>query len=44
MDKWRELVETCVWKVGKDGVKGGIDQFEDADYETWRHYWIPPGW
>lgn len=44
MDKWRELVETGVWKVGKDGVKGGIDQFEDAEYETWRDYWIPPGW
>lgn len=44
MDKWRELVETGVWKVGKNGVKDGIDQFEDAGYETWRDYWIPPGW
>jgi hypothetical protein len=44
MDRWRELVESGVWKVGKNGVKGGIDKFEDADYDDWRHYWIPPDW
>jgi hypothetical protein len=44
MDRWRELVESGVWRVGKNGVKGGIDKFQDADYGHWRDYWIPPDW
>lgn len=44
MDWWRELVETGVWIVGKDGVEGSIDKFRDADHGAWREYWIPPGW
>lgn len=44
MDRWRELVESGVWKVGKNGVKGGIDKFQDANDGAWRDYWISPGW
>ncbi|OOQ91107.1 hypothetical protein PEBR_01159 [Penicillium brasilianum] len=44
MDRWRELVESGVWKVGKNGVKGDVDQFGEADYGYWKDYWIPPGW
>lgn len=44
MDRWRELVESGVWKVGKNGVKGGVDRFQEADYGYWKDYWIPPGW
>ncbi|KAJ5389941.1 uncharacterized protein N7496_001009 [Penicillium cataractarum] len=44
LDRWRELVESGVWKVGKNGVKGGIDRFQEADYGYWKDYWIPPGW
>jgi hypothetical protein len=44
MDRWRELVESGVWTVGRDGVEGDIDQFRDADGEAWMDYWIPPDW
>lgn len=44
MDRWRELVESGVWTVGRDGVEGDIDQFQDADRGAWRDYWIAPDW
>lgn len=44
LDRWRELIETGVWTVGKDGVEGTIDTFGDADHGAWRDYWIAPGW
>ena len=44
LDRWRELVETGVWRVGRDGVEGSIDSFRDASRGSWRDYWIPPGW
>lgn len=43
-DRWTELVEGGVWKVGRDGVEGGIDKFRDADTGTWMDYWIAPDW
>ncbi|KAJ5793990.1 hypothetical protein N7457_000589 [Penicillium paradoxum] len=44
LDRWRELVESGVWTVGKDGVEGEITQFQDADRDAWRDYFIPPDW
>ncbi|ROV98380.1 hypothetical protein VMCG_07194 [Cytospora schulzeri] len=43
-DKWRELVESSIWMVGKDGVDGSIERFREADGLGWRNYWIPPTW
>ncbi|KAJ5900604.1 uncharacterized protein N7473_004674 [Penicillium subrubescens] len=43
-DHWTELIESGVWKVGKEGVEGGIETFRDADSGAWRDYWIPPDW
>jgi hypothetical protein len=44
MDRWRELVESGIWSVGRDGVEGSIDMFADADRGAWRDYWIEPEW
>lgn len=44
MDRWWELVESGVWTVGRDGVEGEIDQFQDADRGAWMDYWIAPDW
>ncbi|KAL1847332.1 hypothetical protein Plec18167_001413 [Paecilomyces lecythidis] len=44
MDRWRELVESGVWTVGRDGVEGSIDKFRDADGEARTDYWISPDW
>ncbi|VUC24140.1 unnamed protein product [Clonostachys rosea] len=44
LDRWRELVEQGIWKVGSTGVEGSIDMFRDAEGSGWRHYWIPPDW
>ncbi|CEJ59340.1 hypothetical protein PMG11_07968 [Penicillium brasilianum] len=43
-DYWTELIENGVWRVGDEGVKGGIETFRDADSGAWRDYWIPPDW
>lgn len=44
MRRWRELVETGVWTVGKHGIQENIYAFHDADGGRWRDYWIPPDW
>ena len=44
MDRWRELVESGKWSVGRDGVQGTIDVFADAGTGAWRDYWIEPEW
>lgn len=44
LEKWRGLVESGIWPVGKDGVKGSIERFREADGLGWRNYWIPPTW
>lgn len=44
MDRWRELVESGIWRVGRDGVEGSIDVFADADRGAWKDYWIEPEW
>ncbi|KAJ5206010.1 hypothetical protein N7491_003368 [Penicillium cf. griseofulvum] len=41
MDRWRELVESGVWTVGRDGVEGTIDKFRT---NAWMDYWIAPDW
>ncbi|KAJ5260392.1 hypothetical protein N7497_012252 [Penicillium chrysogenum] len=38
------LVESGVWTVGEDGVKGGIDKFGDADRGAWNECSIAPSW
>ncbi|KAI2622558.1 hypothetical protein GGR54DRAFT_599025 [Hypoxylon sp. NC1633] len=43
-DRWRELVESGVWRVGSQGVEGTIDTFKDADTGRWRDYIIEPTW
>lgn len=44
-DHWKGLVERGVWRVGRDGVEGSVDEFRNADNsESWRDYWIPPSW
>ncbi|KAJ6189393.1 hypothetical protein N7519_004301 [Penicillium mononematosum] len=41
IDRWRELVESGVWTVGRDGVEGTIDKFyTDSAID----YWIAPDW
>lgn len=44
LDRWRELIETGVWTIGRDGVQGTIDTFKAADHGAWQDYWIAPGW
>ncbi|CDM36772.1 unnamed protein product [Penicillium roqueforti FM164] len=41
IDRWRELVESGVWTVGRDGVEGTIDQFH---IDSAKNYWIAPDW
>jgi hypothetical protein len=41
MDRWRELVESGIWTVGRDGVEGTIDKFRT---NAWMDYWIAPDW
>lgn len=41
IDRWRELVESGVWTVGRDGVDGTIDKFHVDSAED---YWIAPDW
>lgn len=43
-NKWRDLVESGIWIVGKDGVEGGIQTFRNADLGGWKDYWIAPDW
>jgi hypothetical protein len=43
-DHWTEQIESGVWRVGDEGVEGGIETFRDADSGAWRDYWIPPDW
>uniref|UniRef100_A0A093VAB0 S-adenosylmethionine synthase n=1 Tax=Talaromyces marneffei PM1 TaxID=1077442 RepID=A0A093VAB0_TALMA len=44
MDRWRKLVESGIWSVGREGVQGSIDVFADAERGAWRDYWIEPEW
>jgi hypothetical protein len=42
---WTKMVEEGWWKVGKDGVKGDINKFKDADTPWyWKHYFIERTW
>ncbi|KAB8226930.1 uncharacterized protein BDW43DRAFT_317305 [Aspergillus alliaceus] len=42
---WASNIEDGHWEVGKDGVIGGIERFEEADTEEyWEKYWVPPSW
>ncbi|MCJ1253510.1 hypothetical protein MMC24_001322 [Lignoscripta atroalba] len=34
LEKWRELIETVVWKVDRDGVMGGIEWFGKCSSEV----------
>lgn len=43
-DLWTELKEDGVLTAGKDGVKGGIESFKDADNGSWEYYCIAPSW
>ncbi|KAJ5168218.1 uncharacterized protein N7482_003812 [Penicillium canariense] len=44
IDRWTELIESGVWTVGREGVEGEIDKFQDADNGAWEDYWIAPYW
>ncbi|CAG7962390.1 unnamed protein product [Penicillium nalgiovense] len=41
IDRWRELVESGVWTVGRDGVEGTIDKFHT---DSGLDYCIAPDW
>ncbi|KAJ5777260.1 hypothetical protein N7520_000506 [Penicillium odoratum] len=44
INRWTELVESGVWRVGADGVDESIEKFQDADRGSWKDYWIEPSW
>lgn len=38
------MIEKGHWKVGPDGVKGGIEEWKKADQRgTWKLYVLPVG-
>jgi hypothetical protein len=42
---WLGMVRGGDWKVGADGVMGGIEEWKKADTEqSWEKYVIPPTW
>ncbi|KAL2118601.1 hypothetical protein VTJ04DRAFT_8261 [Mycothermus thermophilus] len=46
LELWAGLVERGVWKVGREGVEGGLEVFVHGTGEgwDWREYIIPPSW
>lgn len=43
--RWVEMVEDGKWKVGADGVIGGMEKWKEADTEEhWRDYQLPMSW
>lgn len=45
LNSWADRVETGDWVIGKDGVCGGIEKFQEADTpEGWKKYWVPLSW
>jgi hypothetical protein len=38
IDRWRELVESGIWSVGRDKLQGSIDVFANAESGAWRDY------
>lgn len=45
LENWKERVERGDWKVGAEGVEGGIEMFKDADTEEfWPLYQLPSPW
>lgn len=44
-ERWAELVEGGVWRVGPDGVEGSVEMFRDAETVAGsRQYWLSPDW
>lgn len=42
---WVKLVESGAWKVGPDGVLGGMKKWRDADtWWHWKKYVVPMSW
>lgn len=42
---WVRLVESGAWKVGPDGVRGGMKKWRDADtWWHWKKYVVPMSW
>ncbi|KAK7919973.1 hypothetical protein PG985_007995 [Apiospora marii] len=42
---WVRLVESGAWKVGPDGVLGGMQKWRDADtWWYWKKYVVPMSW
>ncbi|KAK6844433.1 hypothetical protein PG995_014543 [Apiospora arundinis] len=42
---WVKLVESGHWKVGPDGVLGGMEKWRDADTRWhWKKYVVPMSW
>ncbi|KAK8085930.1 hypothetical protein PG994_000904 [Apiospora phragmitis] len=42
---WVKLVESGAWKVGPDGILGGMEKWRDADtWWHWKKYVVPMSW
>jgi hypothetical protein len=45
LSNWLGMVRRGDWKVGAEGVMGGIEMWKEADTEeSWEKYRIPPTW
>ncbi|KAF2635500.1 hypothetical protein P280DRAFT_411396 [Massarina eburnea CBS 473.64] len=45
LESWLGMVERGDWKIGKEGVQGGMKTWKDADRsKTWERYSIAPSW
>ena len=44
LELWEGLVKKGVWGVGRDGVKGSVERFREAEGWRWREYVVPVGW
>lgn len=45
LDAWRKLVESGLWTINKDGIRGTMDVWREADRgDKWRSYMVQAGW
>ncbi|KAF1954368.1 hypothetical protein CC80DRAFT_550394 [Byssothecium circinans] len=45
LNNWLSMVERGDWKVGRDGVEGGMEEWKNADRSgEWEKYVLPASW
>ncbi|KAK3896908.1 hypothetical protein C8A05DRAFT_48257 [Staphylotrichum tortipilum] len=44
LEAWEGLVSRGVWGVGREGVKGSVERFTEAEGWRWREYVVKASW